>query len=397
MLLELLRLSWKALWERRGRTVGAIVGVIIAFTALSYSLLLTQTVKGAVTEFFEKNFGLNIVMVGGSVFTDADVASLSSIEGVEAVVPMVVYRGLVRVPGSTEPIVANVYAINPADLPRVIPQTALHDGQLFVGPNFALAGYYIAYDKSTGEQRVGPGSVISLDLEKKSVSLVVAGVLAVGNIGFFSTATGVIIDLSEYRRLTGFEKYNVLVVIAKDSSLVDAVVSEVRARLPTAEVVSPQAILQTVNAFLTGFQAFLGLVAGVSTVITALWLYDTMSISVLQRTKEIGIMRAVGFKRRHITLMFLSEALIIAAIGVAIGTALLVPLSSVSMSTFNAGPAQPDDSGSAAFFPRGRGLVLDPATVAMAAMLVVSVNLIGALAPAIRASKIKLVEALKYE
>jgi len=153
-----------------------------------------------------------------------------------------------------------------------------------------------------------------------------------------------------------------------------------------------------VNAFLTGFQAFLGLVAGVSTVITALWLYDTMSISVLQRTREIGIMRAVGFKRRHITLMFLGEALIIAAIGVAIGAALLVPLSSVGMPAFEAGSTPPPDRpGHAVFLARSGGLVLDPATVAIAAVLVIAVNLAGALAPAIRASKINLVEALKYE
>ncbi|WP_193322940.1 ABC transporter permease [Pyrobaculum calidifontis] len=391
MLFELLRLSWKALWERRGRTIGAIVGVVIAFTALSFSLLLTQTMKEAVAEFFEKNFGLNIVMLVGSLFTDADVASLSSIEGVEAVVPMVAYRGRVRVPGSGEFIAANVYAINPADVPRVIPQAALHDGQLFVGQGFALAGYYIAYDRSTGEQRVGPGSIISLDLEKKAVSLVVAGVLAVGSIGFFSTATGVVIDLSEYRRLTGFEKYNVLVVVARDSSLVDDIISEVRARFPTAEILSPQVILKSINAFLTGFQAFLGLVAGVSTVITALWLYDTMSISVLQRTREIGIMRAVGFKRRHITLMFLGEAFIIAAIGVAIGSVLLVPLSDIDLSTlFNAGPDM-------SFLPPGTRLIIDPTAVAAAVMVVVAVNLIGALAPAIRASRIRLVEALKYE
>jgi len=238
---------------------------------------------------------------------------------------------------------------------------------------------------------VSPGSIISLDLEKKSMSLVVAGVLAVGYIGFFSTATGLVIDLSEYRRLTGFEKYNVLVVIAKDSSLVDAVVSEVRARFPTAEVLSPQVILKSINAFLTGFQVFLGLVAGVSTVITALWLYDTMSISVLQRTREIGIMRAVGFKRRHITLMFLGEALIIATIGVAIGAVFLVPLSDIDLSTiFNADPDRP-------FLPPGTRLMIDPAAVATAAVVVVAVNLIGALAPAIRASRIRLVEALKYE
>ena len=43
------------------------MGVVIAFTALSFSLLLTQTMKEAVAEFFEKNFGLNIVMFGAGI------------------------------------------------------------------------------------------------------------------------------------------------------------------------------------------------------------------------------------------------------------------------------------------------------------------------------------------
>jgi len=196
-------------------------------------------------------------------------------------------------------------------------------------------------------------------------------------------------------------------VLARDPSFVDSVVNEIRANYPNVDVISPQAILQTVNTFLTSFQLSLGMLAGVSTVITALWLYDTMSINVVQRTKEIGIMRAVGFRRRHITLMFLGEALIIAAIGVAIGAVLLIPVSQAGLSALFSGGATSAGGG-----PRGvpggppgfgggmfqiSSLILDPVILAGTAALVVAVNLLGALVPALRGSRFDLVQALKYE
>jgi hypothetical protein len=87
MFLEMLRLSWKALWERKGRTIGAVVGVMIAFTALSYALLLGQTFKDYTNQFFTSNFQTNVIYVTGTQFTDADVGALSTISGVVSAVP----------------------------------------------------------------------------------------------------------------------------------------------------------------------------------------------------------------------------------------------------------------------------------------------------------------------
>jgi putative ABC transport system permease protein len=61
-----------------------------------------------------------------------------------------------------------------------------------------------------------------------------------------------------------------VVLTLEDSSKIDAVANEIRASFPNVDVISPQAILQTINSFLTSFQLFLGLIAGVSTLITAL-------------------------------------------------------------------------------------------------------------------------------
>ena len=400
MFLEILRLSWKALWERKGRTIGAIVGVVIAFTALSYALLLGQTFKDYTNQFFTSNFQTNVVYVTGTQFTDADVGALSTISGVVSAIPIATARGIVRIPGSADRLPVTVYGVDSALLPRLFPATALYDGQLVVGGGMVLVGYYVAFDRSTGQQRIAVGTPLSLTVGRRSVTVVTSGILATGALGFVDTARGFVMDLASFRQLTGITTYNTVMLTLEHASKIDAVTNEIRANFPNVDVISPQAIQQTINSFLTSFQLFLGLIAGVSTVITALWLYDTMSISVVQRTKEIGVLRALGFKKRHVTALFLGEALMIAVIGVVIGAALLIPLTQMGLPFTGNAQAQQTRG---PFGGPGSGLfnidslVLDPVLMAGTAALVVGINLLGAFLPAYRGGRINIVEALRYE
>jgi putative ABC transport system permease protein len=402
MFLEILRLSWKALWERKGRTIGAVVGVTIAFTALSYALLLGQTFKDYTNQFFTSNFQTNVIYVTGTQFTDADVGALSTISGVVSAVPIATARGVVRIPGVVDRLAVTVYGVDPALLRQLLPPTALYDGQMVVGSGTALVGYYVAFDRSTGQQRIAVGTPLSLTVGRKSATVVASGILATGALGFVDTARGFVTDLASFRQLTGITTYNTVVLTLEDSSKIDAVTNEIRSNFPNVDVISPQAILQTINSFLTSFQLFLGLIAGVSTLITALWLYDTMSINVVQRTKEIGVLRSLGFKKRHIMAMFLGEALMIAIIGVVIGAVLLIPLSQMGLPFMNSAQTpQTRGPGQGGFASPGffnvNSLVLDPVLVAGAAALVVGINLLGGFLPAYRGSRINIVEALRYE
>lgn len=397
MLLEILRLSWQALWERKGRTVGAIVGVVIAFSALSYALLLGQTFKDYTTRYFTSNFQTNVVYVTGTQFTDADVGTLSTIDGVETAIPIANARGVVRISGQATPIPVTVYGVDPALLRLLLPPTALYEGEMVIGSSMVLIGYYVAFDRSTGQQRVSVGSPLSLSIGRRSINAIVSGILATGALGYIDTARGVVMDISAFRQATGVTTYSVVVLVLRDPSLVEQVANDVRAAFPNVDVISPQAVLQTINSFLTSFQLFLGLIAGVSTIITALWLYDTMSISVVQRTKEIGVLRALGYKRRHVLAMFLGEAAIVALIGVAIGVALLLPLSQMGLpfGSQSASAATPRTAPHPTF--NISHIEVDPLIVVATAALVIGINLLGALLPAYRASRINIVAALRYE
>ena len=385
------RLAWGSLRERKGRTIGAIVGVFIAFVALTEALALGNAFRSSALNLFE-GLGVNNVFVRGS-FTDADVALVKTYVApyATAVVPVSSARASVRLPnGVVEGV--TLYGIPSDGIGVIVPESAVYDGSNNVGGGLALVGYFVAFDENTGAQLLNVGDPLPLNYRGRSYTLAISGILSAQNPGPIDTTTSVVLDESQFQAITGDSTYQLIVVSLKSTQYFDKVQNLLKAVYPNAEVLNLQSLVQTVTQFFTGLELFLGIVSGVSTVITALWLYDTMTISVLQRTKEFGILRAVGFKRRQITAMMLYEALIIAAIGIAAGVVALILLSFIPISFF------PQTAAPRGAFFRASPSLSVPWNIGLAtAALVVAVNMLGALAPAIRAGRLNIVDALRYE
>ncbi|MGD9276692.1 MAG: ABC transporter permease [Candidatus Pacearchaeota archaeon] len=81
------------------------------------------------------------------------------------------------------------------------------------------------------------------------------------------------------------------------------------------EVSTPDAILEDVNSILNGIQIFIILIASISIVVGAIGIVNTMATSVIEREKEIGIMKAIGAKNEHIFFQFLVESGLLGAVG----------------------------------------------------------------------------------
>jgi len=385
------RLAWGSLRERKGRTVGAIVGVFIAFVALTEALALGNAFRSSALNLFE-GLGVNNVFVLGS-FTDADVALVKTYVApyATAVVPISSATASVRLPnGVVEGV--TLYGIPSDGIGVIVPESAVYDGSNNVGGGLALVGYYVAFDRNTGTRLLNVGDPLPLNYRGISYTLAISGILSAQNPGPIDTTTSVVLDESQFRAITGASTYRLIVVSLKSTQYFDEVQNLLKALYPNAEVLNLQSLVQTVTQFFTELELFLGIVSGVSTVITSLWLYDTMTISVLQRTKEFGILRAVGFKKRQITAMMLYEALIIAAIGIAAGVVALILLSFIPISFF------PQTAAPRGAFFRASPSLSVPWNIGLAtAALVIAVNMLGALAPAIRAGRLSIVDALRYE
>ncbi len=125
--------------------------------------------------------------------------------------------------------------------------------------------------------------------------------------------------------------------------------------------------------------ALIGIFAGVALLLSAIGLYGVISYSVLQRTREIGIRKALGAGRGSILRLVLRGAMIVTGIGLVAGIAGALGLAQVLASLlFNVAK-------------------YDLATIAIVAGAILLVALLACIIPAMRAAKVSPVIALKYE
>jgi putative ABC transport system permease protein len=95
-------------------------------------------------------------------------------------------------------------------------------------------------------------------------------------------------------------------------------------------IINPEQIAAQLNVVIGGFNAFLGLVAGISLIVGGIGIMNIMLVSVTERTREIGLRKAVGAKRRDILMQFLIEALVLCLVGGGLGILLGYGLSFLS-------------------------------------------------------------------
>ena len=139
------------------------------------------------------------------------------------------------------------------------------------------------------------------------------------------------------------------------------------------------ALTQTTNTF----TVFLGAIAGISLLVGGIGIMNIMLVSVAERTREIGLRKAVGAKRRHILAQFLVEAIVLSALGGATGVALGIGLSrGVGRISLN-GQSLPS--------------VVTPDIVILAVSVSAAIGLFFGIYPASRASRLDPIQALRHE
>lgn len=386
-------LALASLKERRGRTLGAVLGVIIAVVALSLALGVGESFQIAFREQMEKTLAANSIYIFSSIgLTEADLAYYRNIYEVEDAFGITFETIKLVDPSGVKTV--TLVAIEPKWLPEFLGVTSLEDlieeGSYEMSGLGVIVGSDVWKDPQTGQKLRNVGETLTVQVSGGKAKQITFYIIGLAKETGGIRGPGMNPDNSIYVEPEAFftyiakrRVYNLVVVVAKDSRYVSNVEKEVRALSPPhARVFSPAAMINQVSIFVTALQTILGVVSSVGIGVTALWVFDSMTISVIQRTREIGILKAIGFKSRDILLLFLMEAAVISIIGSISGVAIAMFLSSLVRIPV---------------FGYTLKATITPSITLLSIALPILANLVASLLPARRAASLDPVRALRYE
>jgi putative ABC transport system permease protein len=400
-LVDLLRLSLSRLGTGKLRTALTMLGVIIGVASVVALVSVAQGATKGISDRLQA-LGTNLLTVNaGATFTRGtrggfgtattlsleDAQAISTLDGVAAVAPELSTSKLIIAGDLNE--TATVTGTTPGYL-------HVRAFQMWVGAFLNEAS--VDYDLRVAV--IGATTADNLGLNEESIgSTIYVGGLPFqligimqpkGGEGFASPDDVVLIPVSTARELfVGTDSVRSIAVSATSQDRIDYVSAEITAVLEQRHgitngsddfSISTQAqLLGTVSSVSDVLTLLLAGIASISLLVGGIGIMNIMLVSVRERTREIGIRKAIGARGRDVLSQFLVEALVLSLTGGVIGIGVGV-VASLGIGMY-----------------AGWGFIFSPLTVVVAVTFSLIVGIVFGVWPAIQAARLDPVEALRYE
>jgi putative ABC transport system permease protein len=250
----------------------------------------------------------------------------------------------------------------------------------------------VVLDAATAKKAgYAPGDQVTVVFAEGPRNFTVSGVAGFGDADNLAGATLATFELRTAQQVLGkVGEYDTVAVRAEDGVSGELLRDRIAAALPegleavtSADLVaeSSEAIADALSFFTTALLGF----AGISLLVGALIIWNTFSILVAQRTRELALLRAVGASRRQVRLSVVAEALVVGLVAAALGLGLGLGVAAGLRAVLGvAGIEVPTTT-----------LQVEPRTIAAALLVGVGVTVLAALLPARQATKVAPVAALR--
>ena len=401
-------LAYKNIKERKTRVFLTLLGIAIGIMAI-VSLMgigegMQQAITGELSSLSDTilvftgsiNAGMMSGGMGGGIttsddrFTDRDLEDIQRIEGLRDVSAVYFGAGQVTFNGETQTV--SLLGVDPASMSTIfgIDVLGLSTGSFIEeGDQFkCLVGNNIAYDTYDADMRVDG----KIKINEKN--FVVKGIYKKQGSGM-SIPTDDYIHLSthDFQKITGQDDISGIIVRVYDVTQVENIANEIELAINEnhgtddfADVTTMASILESIQQILGIIQMVLIAIAGIALVVASIGIMNTMLTSVMERTHEIGIMKAIGAKYQDIMIIFLMEGILISLIGGATGITLGF-VGAKAFSVISAGWMGGDSLAP----------VITIQAVILAVGVAIFVGVISSLYPARKAAKMSPIEAVRYE
>ena len=395
--LDITAMAWEGVKSRKFRFVLNLVGILIGCAAVTGLISMTQGLSDNVGGQLQILGPQTIIIVPGNMrnmqgisssspLTWKDINTISKVENVDLVTPIIANKiGQFNVKGTT--YTTTVYGVT-EEYAKINTSTEIAQGRNLVRSDsgVAIIGANIAQPLNKDSPLLELGSRINFEATvkgvKKTITLRVVGILKKTGGSFGANLDdGIAIalnDAEQFYELNG--QYSYIMAKAESIDLVNQAAQAIKDKMgKTVTVVTYDTAREQIDTVLGTIGSVLGGIAAISLIVAGVGIINTMTVSVMERTKEIGTLKALGAKSRDILLMFLSESVLTGFVGGAIGAALGLGLSAVIGQII--------------------GLQISPSLLLSVEVVgfAVLTSVLSGLYPAWRASNLSPVEALRHE
>jgi len=408
MLKDNFNIAFKNIKERKSRVfltlLGIAIGIMAIVSLMSIGEGMQQAVVGELSSLSD-----TIIVTTGSIatnpmgsggfsqgsdeyFTDRDTSDIQRIAGIKDMNPVLFGAAFLKYNGET--VVVSLLGLEAESMSKIfgIDFLGLEAGDFMQegDQNKCVIGYKIAHDYFDTDISVGN------KIELNGKNFVVNGIYKKQGAGL-STETDDNIHLTtrDFEKLTGEKNVSGILVRVYDVENVESIADEIEYVVNEnhgdedfASAITMSSILESIQNVLGIIQMVLLAIAGIALVVASIGIMNTMLTSVMERTHEIGIMKAIGAKNVDVMSIFMMEGLLISLIGGSVGIILgIIGAKGLSMVT----------SG----FMGGGGPSLTPVititSIVLALSVAMFVGIVSSLYPARKAAKMSPIEAVRYE
>ncbi len=421
MFAEFFRLAAQNVLHRKLRSILAVLGVLIGIMAVVMLISFGLSLKGLMTGEISKLFGVDTFVImdqdvmsgshsGGMKEFGLNLATLKRVEGVKSVAAIrqrtAFIQGGTDAGGKAQQGFFPVMGLSPellTDFSAVTGDLVFEEGgRQIEGTDVDVA---VVRRELADRLAVNVGDTILVAGEKSNeITATVIGILAASEekekkSGFgasmsTSSSDTIYIPYATMDRLWP-EGNDFLLTVVRTlpgydvDEVADRAEAALKAEGSRVSAVTSGDVTSMIEQWMTYVNIFLAGLAGISLLVGGVGVMNTMFTSVLERTKDIGVMKAVGAKNRHILAIFLIESGLIGLLGGVIGTALglgVAALICVLINTFaNLGPG--------VAFP----FVASPTLIFTTLLGAFALGAVSGLWPAWRGARMPVVDALRYE
>lgn len=405
MIIDTFKIAIDSMRANKGRALLTMLGIIIGIASVIAALSIGQAAQSVILEQVQ-GLGSNTITVSSgnianafrsrasalaSLNTKLDYRVLGTLDNsikfpeIEEISPESIANDEIFYKSKSDSV--SIYGITPSVFN--VRQLEIENGRLINADDQKKVKKNLVLGSSIAKTLFGESEPVGKDVKIKGLTFRVVGVLGEkGNANFDEAVYIPLNTLSS--SITGTKNLNQIVIKVKNEGQIDTLTGKLQQSIlkyyklkdldkAPFSVISSKDILSLTESITSIFTVLLASIAGISLVVGGIGIMNIMLVSVSERTKEIGLRKAVGARKSAILLQFLIESMVLTLSGGLIGMVLGILM------------------GILIGLVGGIAVGISVSAILLSVSVSMSIGIVFGFYPAYRAAKLNPIDALKYE